>query len=93
MIVMSKQSGAKVLLIGIQLPPNYGQDYTKQFANMFTRLAKIEGTAFLPFFLTGVIDKPELFQADRMHPNEQAQKILFKNVWGALAPYYDLLQK
>jgi len=93
MIVMSKQSGAKVLLVGIQLPPNYGQDYTKQFANMFTRLAKIEGTAFLPFFLTGVIDKPELFQADRMHPNEQAQKVLFKNVWGALAPYYDLLQK
>ena len=93
MIVMSKQSGAKVLLIGIQLPPNYGQDYTKQFANMFTRLAKTEGTAFLPFFLIGVIDKPELFQADRMHPNEQAQKVLFKNVWGALAPYYDLLQK
>ena len=93
MIVLSKQSGAKVLLIGIQLPPNYGQDYTKQFANIFTRLAKTEGTAFLPFFLIGVIDKPELFQADRMHPNEQAQKVLFKNVWGALAPYYDLLQK
>jgi acyl-CoA thioesterase I len=93
LIALSKYSGAKVLLIGIQLPPNYGADYTKQFASIYPKLAKTEGTALLPFFLAEIINKPELFQADRMHPNEQAQHILFKNVWGALAPYRELLKK
>jgi acyl-CoA thioesterase-1 len=92
MIVQSKQSGAEVLLIGMQIPPNYGQDYTRQFARLFVTLAQSEQVPLLPFFLEGVATRPELFQADRIHPNEQAQTIMFGNVWKALEPYKELLK-
>ena len=92
MIVQSKQSGAEVLLIGMQIPPNYGQDYTRQFARLFVTLAQSEQVPLLPFFLEGVATRPELFQADRIHPNEQAQSIMFGNVWKALEPYKELLK-
>jgi acyl-CoA thioesterase-1 len=91
MIQMSKQSGAKVLLCGIQIPSNYGQTYTTQFKQLYPQLAKQERTELLPFFLEGVATKPELFQPDRLHPNVQAQSIIFKNVWGSMAPYRNLL--
>lgn len=65
MIQMSKNSGAKVLLCGIQIPSNYGQTYTKQFKELYPQLAKQEQIELLPFFLEGVATKPELFQADR----------------------------
>lgn len=93
MIQMSKKSGARVLLFGIQIPSNYGQSYTSQFKKLFPQLANEEHTELLPFFLEGVATKPELFQADRLHPNIQAQRILFKNVWGSMAPYGNLLKK
>ena len=93
MIQMSKQSGAKVLLCGIQIPSNYGQTYTMQFKQLYPQLAKQERTELLPFFLEGVATKPELFQPDRLHPNVQAQSIIFKNVWGSMAPYSNLLKK
>jgi acyl-CoA thioesterase-1 len=93
MIDMSKKSGAKVLLFGIQIPPNYGQTYTAQFKRIYPNLAKEEHVELLPFFLEGVASKPELFQADRLHPNIEAQTILFKNVWGSMAPYDSLLKK
>jgi acyl-CoA thioesterase-1 len=93
MIQMSKQSGAKVLLCGIQIPSNYGQTYTTQFKQLYPQLAKQERTELLPFFLEGVATKPELFQPDRLHPNVQAQSIIFKNVWGSMAPYSNLLKK
>ena len=92
MIGMSKKSGAEVLLVGMQIPPNYGQEYTKQFARLFVTLAQSEQVPLLPFFLDGVATRPELFQADRIHPNEQAQPILFNNVWKALEPYRELLK-
>ena len=92
MIQLSKDSGAKVLLFGMQIPPNYGQQYTKQFKELYPALASKEGVALLPFFLAGVASNRELFQADNIHPNTAAQSILFKNVWGALAPYQKLLQ-
>ena len=92
MIQMSKASGAKVLLFGMQIPPNYGQEYTKQFQELFPKLARQEQIELLPFFLKGVAADLSLFQADRMHPNEKAQSILFKNVWGAMAPYQNLLK-
>jgi acyl-CoA thioesterase-1 len=92
MIVLSKQSGAKVLLLGMQIPPNYGQQYTKQFKGLYAKLASQEGIELLPFFLDGVAAKKEFFQGDNIHPNEAAQKILFKNVWGAMAPYRSLLK-
>ncbi len=93
MIQMSKKSGARVLLFGIQIPTNYGQSYTMQFKKLFPLLANQEQIELLPFFLEGVATKPELFQADRLHPNVEAQSILFKNVWGSMAPYSNLLKK
>jgi acyl-CoA thioesterase-1 len=93
MIQMGKKSGAKVLLCGIQIPSNYGQTYTTQFKNLYPLLAAQEHIELLPFFLEGVATKPELFQADRLHPNVAAQSIIFKNVWGSMAPYSNLLKK
>ena len=93
MIQMSKKTGARVLLFGIQIPTNYGQSYTTQFKKLYQQLANEEQIELLPFFLEGVASKPELFQADRLHPNVKAQSILFKNVWGSMAPYSNLLKK
>ena len=93
MIQMSKKSGARVLLFGIQIPSNYGQSYTSQFKKLYPQLAQEENIELLPFFLKDVATKPELFQADRLHPNVNAQSILFKNVWGSMAPYGNLLKK
>ena len=92
MIQMSKMAGAKVLLLGIQIPPNYGQEYTQNFKWIYAKLAQKEQIALLPFFLEGVAQKPELFQADQIHPNGEAQPILFRNVWGALAPFQKMLK-
>jgi len=92
MIVMSKQSGAKVLVLGMQIPPNYGQQYTKQFKELYSKIATQERVELLPFFLTGVAANKEFFQADNIHPNLAAQSILFKNVWGAMVPYQKILQ-
>lgn len=93
MIQMSKKTGAKVLLCGIQIPTNYGQTYTIQFKQLYPQLANQEQVELLPFLLEGVATKPELFQADRLHPNVQAQDIIFKNIWAAMAPYSNLLKK
>jgi acyl-CoA thioesterase-1 len=91
MVNLSKKSGAEVLLIGMRIPPNYGQEYTQQFAQLFVRVAKSQQVALLPFFLEGVAQRNELFQADRIHPNEAAQPIMFQNVWTALTPFYGQL--
>lgn len=92
MIVTSKKAGAEVLLLGMQIPPNYGQEYTKQFARLYVTLSQAEQVPLLPFFLEGVATRPELFQADRLHPNEQAQPIMFRNVWKALEPFREMLK-
>lgn len=93
MVELSKKSGAEVLLVGMRIPPNYGQEYTQQFAQLYVRIAKSQQVALLPFFLEGVAQRNELFQADRIHPNEAAQPIMFQNVWTALAPFYGQLLK
>ena len=85
----AKAAGARVLILGMQVPPNYGQKYAQDFANLFASVAKTEGAALLPFFLAGVADGPDaerMFQADRIHPNAQAQARLLDNVWPALKP-------
>ena len=91
LIQLSKRSGAKVLLFGMQIPPNYGQQYTKQFKDLYPTLASQEGIQLLPFFLEGVAQHQDLFQVDNIHPNVAAQSTLFKNVWGAMAPYQSML--
>jgi len=85
----AKAAGARVLILGMQLPPNYGQKYARDFAALFATVAKAEGAALVPFFLAGVADGPEadkLFQPDRIHPNAQAQPRMLDNVWPALKP-------
>ena len=83
----AQAAGAKVLLIGMQVPPNYGQDYTDRFAAVFTAVAKTHKTALVPFLLKGVADAPDslrLFQADRIHPREEAHPTLLANIWPEL---------
>ena len=83
----AKKAGAKVLLLGMQVPPNYGSAYGATFSGLFTKVAKAEKVALLPFFLKGVADVPDVagqFQADRIHPNEQAQPKMLANVWPEL---------
>jgi acyl-CoA thioesterase I len=80
---------AKVLILGMQIPPNYGGDYQAKFAGVFEKVAKDEKVLLVPFFLTGVGDVPnatELFQRDRIHPNEKAQVRMMENVWVKFAP-------
>ena len=86
LIDMARAAKAKVVLVGMQIPPNYGADYTNKFSQLFPAAAKQNKAALVPFFLKDVADKPALFQADRMHPNEQAQQTLLDNVWPALKP-------
>lgn len=85
----AKAAGAKVLLVGMQLPPNYGRQYGDEFAGLFPTIAKTEGAALVPFLLKGVADSPQadsLFQADRIHPKEAAHPTMLDNVWPALKP-------
>ena len=86
MIDASQQAGAKVLLLGMQLPPNYGARYTQAFAAVYAELGKEKNVALVPFFLEGVGGKTELMQADRIHPAVGAQGLLLDNVWPALKP-------
>jgi acyl-CoA thioesterase I len=78
---------AKVLLVGMQLPPNYGADYSKQFAGSFDKVAQSRKIGLVPFFLKGIaddVDPLKLFQADRIHPKEEAHPIMLANVWPEL---------
>ena len=83
----SRQAGAQVLLLGMQMPPNYGARYARDFAQLFADVAKAEAARLVPFFLAGVADGPDAlryFQADRIHPNESAQPRMLDNVWSEL---------
>ncbi len=87
MTLLSQASGAKVLLVGMQVPPNYGADYTQAFAASFAAVATKRKAALVPFLLRGVADRPDAekwFQADRIHPREEAQIMLLNNVWPEL---------
>jgi acyl-CoA thioesterase-1 len=89
MVQAAKAAGARVLILGMQVPPNYGQKYAQDFAGLFAAVAKAEGAALVPFFLAGVADGPDadkLFQADRIHPSVQAQPRMLDNVWPTLKP-------
>ena len=86
MIADSRQQGAKVLLLGMQLPPNYGARYTKAFAQVYSDLAATTGVPLVDFFLQDVGGQPQLMQADGIHPNAKAQAQLLENIWPALEP-------
>ena len=83
----AREAGARVLLLGMEMPPNYGQRYAQEFRELFAAVAREHKAALVPFFLKGVADTADptsLFQADRIHPNEEAQPIMRDNVWPAL---------
>lgn len=81
---IAQAAGAKVMLIGMQVPPNYGQDYAQKFAATFAIVAKAGKATLVPFLLKDVADGPnaaQLFQNDRIHPNEAAHPLILNNVW------------
>jgi acyl-CoA thioesterase-1 len=85
----AKAAGARVLIAGMQMPPNYGRQYADDFAAMFTAVARSENAALVPFLLKGVADvadSEQMFQADRIHPKEAAHPVMLDNVWPVLLP-------
>jgi acyl-CoA thioesterase-1 len=86
MVRAARKAGARVLVIGMQIPPNYGQDYTRKFHAAFTQVAQTERAALVPFLLDGFAEQRELFQSDGIHPNERAQRLMLDTVWDRLRP-------
>jgi acyl-CoA thioesterase-1 len=86
MIVRSQAIGAKIVLVGMQIPPNYGREYADGFKNMFSNIATQTGSALVPFLFEGFADKRQYFQADGIHPNESAQRLMLATVRLALDP-------
>jgi acyl-CoA thioesterase-1 len=87
MVQTALKSKAKVLLVGIQIPPNYGSAFAKQFTETFPKVAKAHKVGLVPFMLAGVADAADttkLFQADRIHPTEAAHPIILNNIWPEL---------
>jgi acyl-CoA thioesterase I len=88
MVKTSQAAKARVLLLGMQVPPNYGADYAAKFAGVFAKVAKAQQVPLVPFFLKGVADGDDalkMFQPDRIHPKEEAQPIMLDNVWAELS--------
>ncbi len=86
MIEEAHKSGARVLLVGMKLPPNYGPEYTRAFESAYAELAKQYRTALVPFLLEDIAQKENFFQPDRIHPTEAAQPLMLERVWKALQP-------
>ncbi|MDT7834878.1 arylesterase [Aquabacterium sp. OR-4] len=86
----AQAAGAKVLLVGMQVPPNYGARYGQDFAALFAGVAQAQGAALVPFLLAGVADGPQaerLFQPDRIHPLAAAHPTMLANVWKVMKPW------
>jgi acyl-CoA thioesterase I len=86
MVRASQAAQAKVLLVGMRIPPNYGPDYTKKFHDTFAAVSKSTGAALVPFVLEGFAERRELFQNDGIHPDVEAQALMLENVWKPLRP-------
>lgn len=86
MLTQIDAAGVQTLLVGMQLPPNLGPQYTAAFAAIYPQLAKAHGTALVPFLLEGIAVKPELMQGDGIHPKAVAQSLMLDNVWPHLVP-------
>ena len=87
MTQLAQKGGARVLLVGMQVPPNYGGDYAARFSSLFGKVARDNRAALVPFLLKGVADTPDsvrLFQTDRIHPSEAAHPLMLANVWPEL---------
>ncbi|MEJ2481300.1 MAG: arylesterase, partial [Acidihalobacter sp.] len=87
LIRLAQKQGARVLLIGVRLPPNYGETYTRQFERIYPQVAKATGAKLVPHLLAGVAKDRSLMQEDGIHPLPKAQPRLLDNVWRQLAPW------
>lgn len=85
MVELSEAAGAKVVLAGIQIPPNYGARYTGPFTSQFAEIAESMSLPFIPFLIDGIAQRPELMQDDGIHPKAEAQGMVLDNVWPVLA--------
>ncbi len=88
LIDQSKQSGARVVLLGIMLPPNYGPAYAEPFAAMYQQLAEKNALPLVPFLLKDVATNPKLMQQDGLHPNAEGEPIVLDNVWAVVKPLW-----
>lgn len=86
MVDMAQQAGARTLLVGMQIPPNYGRKYAERFRALFAEVAEEQRSGLVPFLLQGMATDKSLFQSDGIHPNEHAQARIEANVWKHLAP-------
>ena len=86
MVRASQAAGARVVVAGIQIPPNYGREYTERFYAAFSNVSKQHKTSLVPFLLEGFADSSDFFQADRIHPSAQAQARILQTVWPVLEP-------
>jgi len=86
MVELATAAGAKTLLVGMRMPPNYGPEYTEQFAMVFSDLARDRKLPLVPFLLTDIALSPTLLQGDDIHPNAAGQPVLLENVWPTLKP-------
>ena len=86
MVELATAAGAKTLLVGMRMPPNYGPEYTEQFAMVFSDLARDRKLPVVPFLLTDIALSPTLLQGDDIHPNAAGQPVLLENVWPTLKP-------
>ena len=86
MIKSSQQAGARVMLVGMRIPPNYGRDYTEKFANTFTELSREHKTALVPFLFEGFALRADAFQPDRLHPTAATQPLMLETIWKQLKP-------
>jgi acyl-CoA thioesterase-1 len=86
MIQAAQASGARVVLVGMRMPPNYGEVYAQGFEALFRELARTHRTALVPFLLEDFADKPDFFLPDRIHPTEAAQPLMLERVWTVLRP-------
>ena len=86
MIRLVRDAHAQPVLVGIMIPPNYGIDYAGEFRDLYADIARRDKVPLVPFLLEGLTDKPDLFQADQLHPTAQAQPRIVDNVWPALEP-------
>ncbi len=85
-VAAARKAGSRVLLVGMRMPPNYGQKYTREFEQVFSEVARRQKAAFVPFMLEGIAGRREMFLDDNLHPTAAAQPIILENVWKGLAP-------
>lgn len=86
MVRASRKSGANVLLVGMQVPPNFGPAYAEKFQSTYHEIARRERIALVPFMLEGFAEKPDFFQPDGIHPAAMAQPVILETLWKGLRP-------